>query len=636
VGRVVVVRVVAPPEEARVKNAASRLVARLVLIQVVAWASTWLLVVAFAPRLLLLDPPVVSGTLPLGLWSALVTIGLVAVATVVVTRPVLSLLRSLAAGDGRADPREVLALYAVPARLVGADFAGAFLVAVGALAPQLRPATNDLYTQVELGLLAMTMASVAALAAYVTMRASVAKVTELVPVGAAREAIELLQTRHRGSVRVRRRLFAAVVAPVGFVALGASLLVHAHLRAFDTSSRQEDAMDLVDGVLEPIEGDVHGRKAAVEQARARGFDVDVERSDGLLSAVRDEEGQTFLSVPLPDGHAVVRFATARLSPGTGVYFLFAFVAIALAGAVGLRIGRAFAEDAALATRELDTMGVADVLRGERIRGAARFDAVVKMTGAIDELGGVFREFAAAQQRAIEARTATERMRGLFLASMSHDLKAPLNATLGFAELLTQGQLTDGQRESVAIIEQRGRELLYLIDTILDAARVEAGELTVSPEWTRVGDVVMPAVLDARELTAGTNVNIVGEIQPGVPRILVDPVRLAQGLIAIILVAARFAERGQVVVRAAMPAAGEQLKIDVEVIGRGISPADREKIFDAFKHVDRARKHGSLGLGPSLARAIVELHGGGIDVETTEAGGTVFHVWVPSERGASRG
>ena len=94
------------------------------------------------------------------------------------------------------------------------------------------------------------------------------------------------------------------------------------------------------------------------------------------------------------------------------------------------------------------------------------------------------------------------MRGLFLASMSHDLKAPLNAILGFAGLVSRGPLTDGQRESVAIIEQRGLELLYLIDTILDAARVEAGELTVSPERTRVGDVVMPAVLDARELTVG--------------------------------------------------------------------------------------------------------------------------------------
>ena len=121
--------------------------------------------------------------------------------------------------------------------------------------------------------------------------------------------------------------------------------------------------------------------------------------------------------------------------------------------------------------------------------------------------------------------------------------------------MSRGTLTDGQRESVVIIEQRGRELLYLIDTILDAARVEAGELTVSPEWTRVGDVVMPAVLDARELTAGMDVDITGEIQPGVPRILVDATRLTQALTAIILVASRFAEKGHVVVRAAMPAEG---------------------------------------------------------------------------------
>ena len=175
--------------------------------------------------------------------------------------------------------------------------------------------------------------------------------------------------------------------------------------------------------------------------------------------------------------------------------------------------------------------------------------------------------------------------------MSHDLKAPLNAILGFAELVSRGVLTEGQRESVTIIEQRGRELLHLIDTILDAARVEAGELTVSPEWTRVGDVVMPAVMDAQELTGGTNIPIVGEIQPGVPRVLVDPVRLTQALKAIILAASRFAERGRIVVRATIPAAGEQVRIDVEVSGRSTSAADRERIFDAFKHSEGARRHG---------------------------------------------
>jgi signal transduction histidine kinase len=619
-----------------VRAASNRLITRLLVIQLVAWATTGLLVVAFAPRLLLLDPAVVDGSKGLALWGWLVNIGVVLGATLVVARPVRPLLQALAVGAKRVDPAQVVALYATPARLVALDLAGTLVVGASTLAAPLRPDTNDLYTQGELVLLAMTMASVAALPAYVTMRAWVARTMELVPVSASREAVEMLDTRARRTARLRQRLLMAVIAPVAFVALGASQLVHAHLRAFETSSREVDAAELAQGVFDTVEGDPRGRKAAIDAAHLHGFDVDVSRSSALFGLVRDDEGQTRLAVPLSDGHAVVRFETARPSAGVGLYLALALVAVVIAWAVGGRVGGAFADDVALATRELEASGVAEVLRGGRIRGDARFQSVAALLRAADEMGGVFREFASAQKRAIDARAATERMRGLFLASMSHDLKAPLNAILGFGELVARGRLTDGQRESVVIIEQRGRELLYLIDTILDAARVEAGELTVSPEWSRVGDVVMPAVLDARELTVGMQVDITGEIQPGVPRILVDVTRLTQGLTAIILVATRFAEKGHVVVRAAMPAKGEQLRIDVEVTGRGISTADREKIFDAFKHADRARRHGSLGLGPSLARSIVELHGGGIDVETTEAGGTVFHVWVPSERGASRG
>jgi signal transduction histidine kinase len=615
-------------------HAARRLVARLVVIQLIAWGVKELLVVVFAPRLLLLDPSVVAGSARLELWSWLATSLLVVAATVLVGRRVRPLLLELTVGAAHVEPRDVHVLYSAPFRLVLLDLAGTLAVAASTLVAPLRPETNDLYTQVELVLLSLTMASVAALPAYVMMRASVARVLELVPVSAAREAVELLGARARLMARVRRRLLAAVVAPVAFVALGASLLVHAHLRAFDTSSRQNDAAELAQGVLDAVEGDVRGRKAAIDVARAHGFDIDVSLSAALFSATRTDEGQTVLAVPLSDGHVIARFETARLSAGTTVYLGFALVAIAIAAGLGWRTGRAFAEDVALAERELEATGVADVLRGGRIRGNARFQSVSALMKAADELGGVFREFARAQQRAIDARAATERMRGLFLASMSHDLKAPLNAILGFAGLFSRGVLSEGQRESVAIIEQRGLELLYLIDTILDAARVEAGELTVSPERTRVGDVVMPAVLDARALIGGMEVEIVGEIQPGVPHVIADPARLTQALTAIILVAARFAERGHVLVRASMPAGDDRLRIDVDVTGRGIAPADQEKIFDAFKHADRARRHGSLGLGPSLARSIVELHGGAIDVKTTEAGGTVFHVWVPSDRAPS--
>jgi signal transduction histidine kinase len=384
-------------------------------------------------------------------------------------------------------------------------------------------------------------------------------------------------------------------------------------------------------VFDVVSGDVRGRQAAMDAARAHGLEVSLSRTSALFGVSRVDDGTTLVRVPLADGHSNVRFQTTRLSLWTGVYIALAAGAIAIAWVLGHRIGRLFAEDVALATRELEATGVADVLRGGRVRGGARFVSVAELMTATDGLGGTFREFARAQQRAIDARAATERTRALFLASMSHDLKAPLNAILGFAELVSRGPLTDGQWENLAIIERRGRELLYLVETILDAARAEAGELTVTPEYTRVGDVVMPAVLNARELTDGTAAHVVGEIQPGVPRVFVDPERLIQALTAIILVATRFAERGEVLVRAAMPAAGHELRVDIEVTGRAAAAADRDKVFEAFKHPDRARRHGSLGLGPSLARAIVELHGGRVVVETTEAGGTVFRGWVPCER-----
>jgi signal transduction histidine kinase len=314
---------------------------------------------------------------------------------------------------------------------------------------------------------------------------------------------------------------------------------------------------------------------------------------------------------------------------TWVYLLLAFVAATLAAILGSRLGQWFVRDVALATRAVRETGAADVVRGTRVRREARFSSIRALMDAIDELGGVFRGFASAQEHAIEARAATERMRGLFLASMSHDLKGPLNAILGFAELVSRGRLTSEQRESIAIVAQRGRELLTLIQTILDSARAEAGELTIGLEWTMMGDVVMSGVLEARDLTVGSGVEVVGEIQPGVPKMYIDGTRMVQALSAIIVSAVRFTEKGVVHVRATVPAGGDRLRIDVESSGRTVPSAELEKIFEAFKDSDRARRHGSLGLGLSLARSIVEIHAGGIDAAQTAGGGMAFHVWVPT-------
>ncbi len=607
---------------------AVRLVARLILLQLAVGLATAVFIFAFAPRLLLLDTSVLLGSLPLALWIAAIMIVWDIAATLLAAQPVRSALRALAVGTAAVDPSDLVRLYALPARLTVRDVIAASVVSAATLFAPVRPATNDPYTQLALVLLTMTMVCAAALPLYIMLRTSVTRVLELAPQAAATAALEMIDL-HSAS-RVRSRLLASVAGPVAFVALGASLLVYAHARAFDATAREADAAELARAVFDQVNGDLSGRTEAAEEVEARGIRVSFDRDQTAFSKVHTEDGDTVLTVPLDAGHAVLRFATTRQSPVTGVYLFLAFVACALASILGGRLGHAFTSDLLIATREVRATGVQDVIRGTRMTREPRFQSVASLLDAIDELGGVFREFAAAQEKSIVARAAAERMRGLFLASISHDLKGPLNSILGFAELVRRSRLTEGQEESLAIIEQRGRELLMLISTILDSARAEANELELAPELTMVGDVVMSAVLDAKELAVGTEVEIVAEIQPGVPRLFVDSTRIIQAITAVIMSAVRFSDKGQVRVRAAIPGdVANKLRVDVESAGRGVPKEELEKVFEAFEYADRARRMGSLGLGLSLAKSIVELHGGTIEVEEMTGGGAGFHVLLPT-------
>ncbi|MEO6419200.1 MAG: ATP-binding protein, partial [Polyangiaceae bacterium] len=368
---------------------------------------------------------------------------------------------------------------------------------------------------------------------------------------------------------------------------------------------------------------------AIAAAERLGFRAEIEPGTLPLARVHADDVETALTVPLEDAHAIVHFETTKLNPITSVYILLSVIAGSIAGIFGSRIGALFSEDVALARHGVRATGVADVIRGTRILREARFVSVSALMNSIDDLGGVFREFASAQQKAIDARGATERMRGLFLASMSHDLKAPLNAILGFTEIVSHSPLSPAQKESLAIVEQRGRELLVLIQTILDSARAEAGALEVHREWTMVRDVVMSAVLDARDLAVVTEVQVEGEVAADLPKVYIDPERIVQALTAVISSAVRFTDKGGVHVLATRPGPSDRLLVAVETSGKGLPVEERDKIFEAFKYADKARLHGSLGLGLALARHIIEIHGGEIEVDTSKEGGLAFRVWLPT-------
>lgn len=609
----------------------TRLLLRLVLLQVAVHAVAFALTAAFSQPMLLLEEPgqaraALAVLAVLGVFAAAFS----TFATLFASRALDPTLRALALGSDAIEPDKLIALYALPTRLATGGVLFVLAASLVVLVPGVRPASLDTTAAVALVLLLFTMLSTASLPAYLLMRASVARVLVLVPVHVAQPALRLLA--HRLFGQVRRRLALAVSAPVAFVALGAGLLVDAHARDLAQKSRVAYARAVAHAVFTPLPSspDVpRDPSAVVNAAEALGYRFELVESSSEPRERRDYDGVTHLAEKLDRGGVVrASFPTSRPDPAAGLYALLAVAAVALAGILAVRLAAAFEKDAALATREIRSAGVDQVMRGTMIQHDARFTMIRELLAAIDGLGGIFAEFASAQRRAIEAREATERMRGLLLASMSHDLKAPLNAVLGFAELVARGELTDAQHESLAIIEQRGRELLLLIDTILDSARAEAGELEVSPEPTHVGDVIMSAVLEARDLTVGTDVQVTAEIQPGMPRLFVDGTRIAQGLTAIVMTAARFSHKGIIPMRATLPGDGQRLRVEVETSGEGLPLAEREKIFDAFKSAESARRQGGLGLGLQLARSIVGIHGGSIEVEATEGGGIVFRVWLP--------
>jgi signal transduction histidine kinase len=221
------------------------------------------------------------------------------------------------------------------------------------------------------------------------------------------------------------------------------------------------------------------------------------------------------------------------------------------------------------------------------------------------------------------------MRGLFFASVSHDLKSPLNAILGFAELVRQTErLSPGQAESLALIDHRGRELLALIETILDAARVEAGQLTLVHDSVTVSDLFGEAIAKGRDLGGDRPVEVVAEIVEGIPPLVVDRVRMGRALATFIGHALRTAERDFIRLRAAPSRTPNVVRIDVEAPTTRFSGRELGAMLNPGRQPGESA-HRGLALGLALARAVVDHHGGSAVVTDLGAKGTVFTIRFPT-------
>jgi len=224
----------------------------------------------------------------------------------------------------------------------------------------------------------------------------------------------------------------------------------------------------------------------------------------------------------------------------------------------------------------------------------------------------------------------------FLAAMSHELKTPLNAVLGFSEIIRDELLGTMEqpvyRDYAADIHAAGRRLLAVINDVLDASRLEGGLLTIDPRPTAVRELAERALAMAHA-AAGGGRPVALDIPDGLPPLDVDPRRLAQALGNLLSNAIKFTPaEGRVALVASRRADGG-ISLAVEDSGIGMAEDAIAVALEPFRQIDGslARRFEGTGLGLSIARALVELHGGTLAIRSVIGQGTTVTVSLPAAR-----
>jgi PAS domain S-box-containing protein len=222
----------------------------------------------------------------------------------------------------------------------------------------------------------------------------------------------------------------------------------------------------------------------------------------------------------------------------------------------------------------------------------------------------------------------------FLANMSHELRTPLNSILGFSETLlegVQGPINHRQSQAVQTIHASGSHLLDLINDILDVAKIESGKFEIQPENISVNSICQSSLVFIKQLAHKKSISVEYSPSPLSPILFADPRRLKQILVNLLNNAVKFTpENGTVRLEVREDHQAGQMRFSVTDNGIGISPENLKKLFKPFAQLDSSlsRQYEGTGLGLSLVKNLVELHGGSLAVESEPEKGSVFHFSIP--------
>jgi signal transduction histidine kinase len=233
-------------------------------------------------------------------------------------------------------------------------------------------------------------------------------------------------------------------------------------------------------------------------------------------------------------------------------------------------------------------------------------------------------------------TEIDHLKSQFLAKVGHELRTPLNAIIGFTKVILKGidgPTTTDQRIDLKRIHENSLHLLSVINDLLDLSRIEAGQLHLNVETFDLSQEIAEVLRAARQAIGDKSISLEVDLPPDLPGLSGDRLRIRQAIVNLVSNAIKFTQAGKVSVAVSHNA--QWTIVSVADTGSGISPENVESLFRPFAQVDEtlSRRHDGMGLGLSLTRYIVELHGGKIWAESKPGVGSTFTFILPVRRQA---
>jgi signal transduction histidine kinase/DNA-binding response OmpR family regulator len=237
-----------------------------------------------------------------------------------------------------------------------------------------------------------------------------------------------------------------------------------------------------------------------------------------------------------------------------------------------------------------------------------------------------------RKKAEAALKEADRRKDEFLANMSHEIRSPMTSIMGYSDILLARLIEPDNIDCVKIIKQSGNYLLEILNDILDLAKIESGKLVIKKEPVFLAGLFheLQSLMSLRANEKGLSLSLRYD-GPMPESIESDRTRLRQILINLLSNAVKFTEKGKIEIGVNFHADRSILQIAVSDTGIGISPEQRERLFEPFTQADSSasREYGGTGLGLAITKRLVEMLGGQIEFESELNKGTTFHVLIPT-------